>query len=156
MELSNIIFIAVFSISIMIFVRNLNRIIANIRLGRDINRSDRSFDRWKNMLRVALGQSKMTRRPIAGFFHIIIYVGFVIINIEVIEIIVDGVFGTHRFLSSFVPYYFYNFLIASFEILAILVVLACVIFFIRRNIIKLKRFWGKEMTIGQELMLILF
>ena len=146
MELSNIIFIAVFSISIMIFVRNLNRIIANIRLGRDINRSDRSFDRWKNMLRVALGQSKMTRRPIAGFFHIIIYVGFVIINIEVIEIIVDGFFGTHRFLSSFVPYYFYNFLIASFEILAILVVLACVIFFIRRNIIKLKRFWGKEMT----------
>ena len=69
MELSNIIFIAVFSISIMIFVRNLNRIIANIRLGRDINRSDRSFDRWKNMLRVALGQSKMTRRPIAGFSY---------------------------------------------------------------------------------------
>ena len=79
--------------------RNFNRIIENIKLGRDINRSDRTTDRWKNMFRVAMGQSKMTRRPVAGILHIIVYLGFLIINIEVIEIVVDGIFGTHRFLS---------------------------------------------------------
>ena len=146
MGISNIIFVLLFSFSIFLFIRNLNRIIENIRLGRDINRSDRPLERWKNMFRVALGQSKMTRRPIAGILHIIIYVGFVIINIEMIEIIVDGIFGTHRFLSSVIPIGLYNFLIASFEVLAFLVIFACFIFLIRRNIIKLKRFWSKEMT----------
>ena len=146
METSNIIFLVIFLIAIAFFIRNLNRIISNIKLGRDINRTDRSLDRWKNMLRVAVGQSKMTRRPVAGILHIILYLGFVIINIEVIEIIVDGVFGSHRFLSSILPIGLYNFLIGSFEILAILVLVACVIFLIRRNVIKIKRFWSKEMT----------
>ena len=146
MGISNIIFLFFFIISIALFVRNLNRIISNIRLGKDINRSDRKIDRWKNMLRVALGQSKMTRRPIAGILHIIIYVGFVIINIEMIEIIIDGIFGSHRFLSSIFPTMFYNFLIGTFEILALLVLLACVVFLVRRNILKIKRFWTKEMT----------
>ena len=146
MGISNIIFILLFISSIFLFVRNLNRILENIRLGRDIDRSDRPLDRWKNMLRVALGQSKMTRRPIAGILHIIIYVGFVIINIEMIEIVVDGIFGTHRFLSFILPITLYNFLIASFEVLAFLVLFACFIFLIRRNILKLKRFWNNEMT----------
>ncbi|MAJ90305.1 MAG: Fe-S oxidoreductase [Flavobacteriales bacterium] len=146
MGISNIIFVLIFISAIALFVRNLNRIIDNIRLGRNIDRSDRPIDRWKNMIRVALGQSKMVRRPIAGIFHIIIYVGFVIINIEMIEIIVDGIFGTHRFLSSIIPIVLYNFLISSFEILAFLVFFACVIFLIRRNILRLKRFWDKEMT----------
>ena len=146
MEISNIIFLVVFLVAITFFIRNLNRIIANIKLGRDIDRSDRPTDRWKNMFRVAVGQSKMTRRPIAGILHIILYLGFVIINIEVIEIIVDGVFGSHRFLSSILPIGLYNFLIGSFEILAILVLVACVIFLVRRNIIRIKRFWSKEMT----------
>ncbi|MEC9303693.1 MAG: (Fe-S)-binding protein [Bacteroidota bacterium] len=128
------------------FYINLKRIIANINLGKDINRSDRPLERWKNMIRVALGQSKMTRRPIAGILHIIIYVGFVIINIEVIEIIVDGIFGTHRFLFSVLPQSFYNFLIGSFEILALLVLIACVFFYTRRNLMKIKRFWNREMT----------
>ena len=146
MVISNIIFLIVFLVAITFFIRNLNRIIANIKLGRDIDRSDRSTDRWKNMFRVAVGQSKMTRRPVAGILHIILYLGFVIINIEVIEIIVDGIFGSHRFLSSILPIGLYNFLIGSFEILAILVLVACVIFLVRRNIIRIKRFWNKEMT----------
>ena len=146
MGISNIIFLVVFLVAITFFIRNLNRIIANIKLGRDIDRSDRSTDRWKNMFRVAVGQSKMTRRPVAGILHIILYLGFVIINIEVIEIIVDGIFGSHRFLSSILPIGLYNFLIGSFEILAILVLVACVIFLIRRNVVRIKRFWSKEMT----------
>lgn len=146
MGVSNLIFLVVFVIAIGFFIRNLNRIIANIKLGRDIDRSDKPTDRLKNMFRVAMGQSKMTRRPIAGVLHIIVYLGFLIINIEVIEIVVDGIFGTHRFLASVIPLGLYNFLIGSFEILAILVLVACVIFLIRRNIVRIKRFWSKEMT----------
>ena len=146
MGVSNIVFLFVFLFAVTMFYINLKRIIANIKLGKDINRSDRPLERWKNMIRVALGQSKMTRRPIAGILHIIIYVGFVIINIEVIEIIVDGIFGTHRFLFSVLPHSFYNFLIGSFEILALLVLIACVFFYTRRNLMKIKRFWNREMT----------
>lgn len=146
MGVSNIIFLFVFLFAVTMFYLNLKKIIANINLGKDINRSDRPLERWKNMIRVALGQSKMTRRPIAGILHIIIYVGFVIINIEVIEIIVDGIFGTHRFLFSVLPQSFYNFLIGSFEILALLVLIACVFFYTRRNLMKIKRFWNREMT----------
>ncbi len=146
MGVSNIAFLFVFLFAVTMFYINLKRIIANINLGRDINRSDRPLERWKNMIRVALGQSKMTRRPIAGILHIIIYVGFVIVNIEVIEIIVDGIFGTHRFLFSILPESFYNFLIGSFEILAFLVLIACVFFYTRRNILKIKRFWNREMS----------
>lgn len=146
MGLSNIVFIILFSVAILIFIRNLNRIISNIKLGRDLDRSDRPLDRWKNMLRVALGQSKMVRRPIAGILHIIIYLGFIIINIEMIEIVIDGITGSHRALSYVLPLRLYNFLIASFEILALLVLVACVIFLVRRNVIRLKRFWSKEMT----------
>ena len=146
MGISNIIFLIVFAVAISFFIRNLNRIIANIKLGRDINRSDRTTDRWKNMFRVAIGQSKMTRRPVAGILHIIVYLGFLIINIEVIEIVVDGIFGTHRFLASVLSLGLYNFLIGSFEILAILVLVACAILLVRRNIMRIKRFWSKEMT----------
>ena len=146
MEISNVIFLVVFLVTFGFFIRNLNRIITNIKLGRDINRSDRPTDRWKNMFRVAMGQSKMTRRPVAGVLHIIVYLGFLIINIEVIEIVVDGIFGSHRFLSTVLPIGLYNFLIGSFEILAILVLVACLIFLVRRNIIRIKRFWSKEMT----------
>ena len=146
MQISNFIFLILFTCSVLFFVKNLGRIIQNIKLGRDVNRSDRPLDRWKNMFRVALGQSKMVRRPIAGILHIFIYLGFVIINIEMIEIVIDGITGSHRFLSSVLPLLFYNFLIASFEVLALLVLVACFIFLIRRNVVKIKRFWSKEMT----------
>ena len=146
MDTSNLIFTIILVVAFSFFSFNLYRIISNIRLGRDINRSDRRLDRWKNMIRVALGQSKMIRRPIAGVLHIVIYIGFVIVNIEMIEIIIDGVFGSHRFLSSILSINLYNFLIASFEILALLVLVACILFLIRRNIIRIKRFFGNEMT----------
>ena len=84
MQLSNIIFLLTFVIAISFFVKNLNKIISNIKLGKDINRSDNKDIRLKNMFRIALGQSKMFDRPIAAFLHLLIYVGFVIINIEVI------------------------------------------------------------------------
>ncbi len=146
MGISNIIFLLLFAVAISVFTINLKRIIANIKLGREIDRTDRKSDRLKNMIRVALGQSKMLDRPIAGALHVLVYAGFLIINIEVIEIIIDGVFGTHRFLASVLPLSLYNFLIGSFEILAILVLLACAIFLVRRNIVRIKRFWSKEMT----------
>ena len=146
MQIENIIFTIVFIIAVGYFIRNLKKIISNIKLGTDVDRSDNKGLRLKNMLRVALGQSKMFDRPIAAFLHLLIYVGFVIINIEVIEIIIDGVFGTHRFLAHIINPSLYSFLIASFEILAFLVLFSCVIFLIRRNILKIKRFWSKEMT----------
>ncbi len=142
--LSNIIFIIILASGTWLFTINVRKIIRNIRLGKEINRSDRAADRWKTMARVALGQSKMMTRPVAAFFHILIYAGFIIINIEVLEIILDGIFGTHR-LFSFLGG-FYDFLIGSFEFLALGVLIACIVFLARRNILKLKRFWMREMT----------
>ena len=135
MSWSNIIIIFVLIASVALFARNIKRIIRNIKLGKSVDRSDNPSLRWKTMLKVALGQSKMVVRPIAGIMHVLLYVGFVIINIELIEIIIDGIFGTHRVLSFMGA--FYNFLIASFEVLAILVLVACVVFLVRRNIQRL-------------------
>ncbi|MEP7264922.1 MAG: (Fe-S)-binding protein [Bacteroidota bacterium] len=142
--ISRIVFLIILSAGIYFFTIRIREIIRNIRLGKDLNRSDNPGKRWSVMSLVALGQSKMLNRPVAAIFHIFIYVGFVIINIEVLEIIIDGVFGTHRILSFMGG--FYDFLIGSFEILAVLVLSACVVFLARRNIIKIKRFWSKEMT----------
>ncbi|MDR0228671.1 MAG: (Fe-S)-binding protein [Flavobacteriaceae bacterium] len=125
------------------FIKNIKKLIRNIKLGRDIDRTDNSSARWKNMIRVALGQSKMTKRPIPAILHIFVYVGFVIINIEMLEIMIDGLFGTHRALSFLGGGY--NFLIGFFEVLAFLVIFGVVVFWIRRNIIKLKRFNQPEM-----------
>ena len=136
--LDNIFFAIVLAIGFGFFAKNVKKLIRNIKLGQDIDRTDKPNERFKNMAMIALGQSKMVRRPIAGFLHILVYVGFVIINIEMIEILIDGLFGTHRILSFMGG--FYDFLIGSFEILALLVIVAVVAFFIRRNVIHLKRF----------------
>lgn len=141
--LDNILFAILLILGIGYFALNCKKLIRNIKLGKHINRSDRKRERWNNMAMIALGQSKMVKRPVAGFLHIIVYVGFVIINIEVLEIIIDGLFGTHRFFSFLGT--IYNFLIGSFEILAFLVLVAVIIFFIRRNIIKLKRFFHSDL-----------
>jgi len=136
--LDNILFAIILCLGFGFFAVNIQKIIRNIKLGRDINRSDNPSARWGNMALIALGQSKMVKRPIAGLLHIIVYVGFVIINVEVLEIIIDGLFGTHR---VFAPLgILYNILIGSFEILALLVLVAVIAFLVRRNIIKLKRF----------------
>ena len=143
MEVSNLIFALCLGIASFFFGRNVIKVRRNIMLGRDIDRSDRSRDRWMTMARVALGQSKMVVRPVAGFLHILVYVGFVIINIEVLEIVIDGLLGTHRVFAFMGA--FYSFLIGSFEILAFLVLLACVLFMIRRNVLQIKRFVMQEM-----------
>lgn len=126
------------------FTINVKKLIRNIKLGKAINRSDNSSERWKNMAMVALGQSKMVKRPLAAFLHIIVYVGFVIINIELLEIIIDGLFGTHRIFAFMGG--FYNFLIGSFEVLALLVLIAVVIFWTRRNVVKLSRFASSDLN----------
>jgi len=130
--------------SLGVFIRNLKRLRRNINLGK--GRTDpitNKPQRWKNMARIALGQSKMVSRPIAGLLHIIVYVGFIIINIELIEIIIDGVFGTHRIFSSIG--FLYGVLIGLFEIFAVLVLIAVIIFWTRRNIVKIKRFFENKM-----------
>ena len=143
MGISNLIFALCLGAAAFLFGKNVIKIKRNISLGRAIDRSDRPTERWMTMARVALGQSKMVVRPVAGFLHILVYVGFVIINIEVLEIVIDGLFGTHRVFAFMGG--FYNFLIGSFEILALLVLVSCVIFLIRRNFVQIKRFVMKEM-----------
>ena len=142
--IDNIAFAILLIIGVVFFAKNVKKLIRNIKLGKQVNRIDNSADRWKNMAMIALGQSKMVKRPIAGILHIVVYVGFIIINIEVIEIIIDGLFGTHRVLRS-MGTNFYSFLIASFEILALLVLISVVVFWIRRMVLKIPRFWNKEM-----------
>ncbi|AXT53920.1 (Fe-S)-binding protein [Aquimarina sp. BL5] len=134
----NIIFIIALIAGIGYFTKNIRKVIRNIRLGKDVDRTDNKKERFNNMARIALGQSKMVRRPISGILHVVVYLGFIIINIEVLEIIIDGILGTHRifaFLGGF-----YDFLIGSFEILALLVLVSVFIFWIRRNVINIKRF----------------
>jgi heterodisulfide reductase subunit C len=140
-----ILFIVITAAAVYLFSKNVARIRRNILLGRDIDRSDNSAERWMTMLKVAFGQTKMAARPVPFFFHFLIYAGFIIINIEVLEIIIDGIFGTHRIFAPVLGS-LYDFLIGSFEILAFGVWLACVIFLARRNVLKLKRFSGTEMT----------
>ena len=142
--LPNIIFTLMFALGVGIFTRNILKIRSNILLGKDVYRSDQAGRRWGQMIRVALGQSKMVVRPVAGIMHIIVYVGFILINIELLEIVIDGILGTHRI---FAPYLgsFYDVVIGTFEILAALVLVAVVVFWIRRNVIRLQRFIKPEM-----------
>ena len=142
--LSTIFFALLLIIGFGYFTINVKKLIRNIKLGKDINRSDNPSERWKNMSMVALGQSKMVKRPLAAFLHIIVYVGFVIINIELLEIIIDGLFGTHRVFAFMGG--LYDFLIGSFEVLALLVLIAVVIFWTRRNIVKLSRFASSDLN----------
>lgn len=139
-----ILFILVSVVAIWLFSKKAKEIIRNINLGRDEIINDNPSQRWKNLLLLAFGQKKMFRNPLVAVLHFFVYAGFIIINIEVLEIVLDGIFGTHRLfaqpLSSF-----YTFLINAFEILAVLVLLGCLIFLIRRNILKLKRFISRDL-----------
>ncbi|SHJ39141.1 (Fe-S)-binding protein [Pseudozobellia thermophila] len=141
--LPNIVFAIILFAGIGYFARNVNRLRRNIKLGRDVDVSDNTSLRWKNMARIALGQTKMVVRPIAGLLHIIVYAGFIIINIEVLEIIIDGLLGTHRVFGSLGT--LYDVLIAAFEVLALLVIVSVTIFWVRRNILRLRRFVKPEM-----------
>lgn len=131
--------------AILFFSKKVKEIRRNILLGLDEDLTDNPSQRWKNMFLLAFGQKKMFKNPLVAILHLFVYVGFVVINIEVLEIVLDGLLGTHRlFLSTLGG--FYTLLINAFEILAFLVLAACIIFLIRRNIIKLKRFISKDLN----------
>ncbi len=141
----NIFFAILLVVGIGYFVMNVKKLIRNIKLGKDIDRNDRKPERWKNMAKIALGQYKMVTRPLSGFLHVIVYVGFILINIELLEIVIDGLFGTHRIFQPILGNTIYGFLVGTFEVLAFLVLAAVVVFWLRRNVEKIKRFWSKEM-----------
>ncbi|WP_411273714.1 4Fe-4S dicluster domain-containing protein [Daejeonella sp.] len=143
--LLQILFLLIALAAIGFFIINARKISRNINLGRPLDRSDRPTERTMLMLKVAFGQTKMAKRPVAFILHLFVYVGFVIINLEVLEIIIDGIFGTHRIFASPLGG-LYNVLIASFEVLAALVLFGVITFFARRNFLNIKRFSGVEMT----------
>ncbi len=137
-------FVVLVGFSIWLFSKNILRIRRNILLGREEDLKDKAGLRWKNLLLLAFGQKKMFRNPLVAVMHFIIYAGFIIINIEVLEIVLDGLLGTHRlFLGSLGI--FYTFLINVFEWLALGVLLVCIVFLARRNILKLKRFMSNDL-----------
>ena len=142
--IAQIIFILLLGTATYFAFKRFSFVKRNILLGRNTESTGTSSERWATMARVALGQGKMFTRPMAAIMHLIIYAGFVIINIELLEIVLDGMTGHHR-LFSFLGR-FYDFLIGSFEVLALLVILACVVFLARRNVLRIKRFWMREMT----------
>ncbi|MEI7473000.1 MAG: (Fe-S)-binding protein [Chitinophagaceae bacterium] len=127
-----------------LFTKNIIAIRRNIFLGKSEDLSGNSKLRWQNLLLLALGQKKMFKNPLVAFLHLIIYAGFIIINIEVLEIVLDGILGTHRLFLPLIGG-LYSFLINFFEVLAISVIAVCIIFLSRRNIIKLKRFISSDL-----------
>lgn len=139
----NIVFTFILAEGLLFFIGNIVRLRRNIFLGKATDRNDQPKKRWKNMIKIALGQGKMVRRPVAGILHIIVYLGFIIINIEVLEIILDGILGTHR-LFDFMGGFYY-FLIGSFEWLALLVLVSVLLFWIRRNWLAIARFQHEEL-----------
>ena len=140
---SQIVFILALAAAIYLFARNVGKIRRNINLGKPLDRTDNPSQRLKTMLRVAFGQSKMGSRPIPAILHFIVYVGFILINIEVLEIIIDGIAGTHRIFMHPLGG-LYNAALAFFEVLGVLVLVACVIFLSRRYITKVPRLNMKE------------
>jgi len=141
--IAQVLFLVALVAGIGFFIRNIRRLVRNIKLGREVDRTDNKGERFAKMARIAFGQSKMVKKPVSGFLHVIVYVGFVIINIEVLEIIIDGLFGTHRILSFMGG--FYDVLIASFEVLALLVLIGVIVFWIRRNVLNIYRFLSREL-----------
>ena len=142
--LPNIIFVSILFFGLYFFVRNLNRLYRNINLGKEINTRDNKKQRLLNMCKIALGQGKIIKRPVSGILHVIVYIGFIVINIELLEIVLDGLLGTHRLFSNYLGS-LYGYLIATFELLAVLVIISVSIFWVRRNVIKIKRFFGDNM-----------
>lgn len=137
-------FIAVLGITIIFFSKNIGVIRRNILLGQDIDLNDNPRDRWRQMTLYALGQKGMFKRPIPALLHLFVYVGFVLINIEILEITIDGVAGAHRVFAPLAGAS-YKYFISFFEILAASVLIGCIVFLIRRNILKVRRFEANEM-----------
>lgn len=145
MSVQQIVFVIVLATTIYVVWRRAQSIARNIRMGQGELKGDRPGERFRNMLLVAFGQKKMFKRPWPALLHLFVYAGFLVINIEVLEFVVDGATGTHRI---FAPYLgdFYPVLMNIFEFLAVAVLVSCVIFLLRRNVAKVARFWSAEMT----------
>ncbi|RTL56304.1 MAG: (Fe-S)-binding protein [Sphingobacteriales bacterium] len=139
-----IFFIAFLAVAVWLFSKKVGEIRRNILLGKEENLSDNKNLRWKNLLLLAFGQKKMFKNPLVAFMHFVIYAGFIIINIEVLEILLDGILGKHRLFADPLGG-FYTFVLNFFEILAVGVLAVCIVFLIRRNIIKLKRFISHDL-----------
>lgn len=156
--LSQGIFVMLLVIAVWLFVKGVKRIWGNIKLGKPFERSDNKNERLRQMLLVAFGQKKMFKKPIPAILHLMVYLGFLLVNIELLEIVLDGILDTHRL---FAPYLgsFYTFLINFFEFFAVAVIVSCVLFLVRRNIMKIERFHKPEMskwpTLDANLILIL-
>lgn len=143
--LQQIVFIITLGVAVFLIRKRILRIRSTIQLGKQTEISGDKMARLQNLILVAFGQRKMFKKFIPAFLHFFIYVGFLVINLEVLEFVLDGVAGTHRL---FAPYLgeFYNVLMNLFEFLAVAVLLACIFFLLRRNVLKLARFWSAEMT----------
>jgi hypothetical protein len=129
----------------LLFAKKIKKIRHNILLGKEEDYSGNTGARWKNVILLALGQKKMFKNPLVAVMHIVIYAGFIIINLEVLEIVLDGLLGKHRlFLRSLGN--FYSILINSFEFLAVGVIVVCIVFLIRRNQLKIRRFISKDLV----------
>lgn len=138
-------FTAVLLVAAFFIRKRVLRLRDNVRLGKQHPVNDRKGERWRNVLLIAFGQKKMFKRPIPAVLHFLIYVGFLVINIEVLEFVIDGLAGTHRVFAPFLGG-FYGVLMNVFEFLAVAVLVACVVFLLRRNVLKVPRFWWREMT----------
>lgn len=143
--IQQVLFVAVSAVAIWLFARKAGEIRRNILLGKDENLNDHPSLRWKNLLLLAFGQKKMFSNPLVAIMHFVIYAGFIIINLEVLDIVLDGILGRHRLFAEPLGS-LYNWLINAFEFLAVGVILVCIIFLSRRNIIKLKRFISKDLN----------
>ncbi|WP_087137989.1 (Fe-S)-binding protein [Elizabethkingia meningoseptica] len=143
--IDNILFLILIIVGFGLFIKSTRELIRNVNLGKDIDRSDRKSERWSVMARVALGQGKMVKRPVAGILHILVYAGFIIVNLELVEIFIDGLFGTHRVLAGVLGSGLYNVFTTVLEVMAFLVAVSIVIFFIRRNIVHVYRLNMKEL-----------
>lgn len=136
---SQILFLAALALTAYLVTRRVLLIRRTILLGKEDNRTDRPAERLRNMLLLAFGQKRMFTRPLVGVLHFLVYIGFILINIELLEIVIDGLLGTHRVFAGFLGS-FYTFILNFFEVLAFGVLAACVVFMIRRNIVKVERF----------------
>lgn len=143
--LSQILFVAISAVAIWLFSKRAGQIRRNILLGKDEDFSNEPGKRWKNVLLLAFGQKKMFRNPSVAIMHFVLYAGFIIINLEVLEIVLDGALGTHRLFAAPLGG-LYSFLINSFEFLAVGVVLFCIVFLVRRNVLKIKRFLSNDLN----------
>ena len=142
---SQILFVAISAVAIWLFSKRAGQIRRNILLGKDEDFSNEPGKRWKNVLLLAFGQKKMFRNPTVAIMHFVLYAGFIIINLEVLEIVLDGALGTHRLFAAPLGG-LYSFLINSFEFLAVGVVLFCIVFLVRRNVLKIKRFLSNDLN----------